>query len=102
MMEVYGTHTYSNISHTDDGGLYVESVIFARSYNNMLPELPHINAMELINDEKTWEGAYDDVIGSRLEVCRTILPHHLDEAMNILVVCPDTFAEWVDDYGKPV
>ena len=99
-MTVYGKYTYTNIGHMADGGLYVETVIFGRCFRNVLPELPHVNAMELTGDGKTWEGEYDDIIGSRADICRSVPPKRKAEALDILLKCPDLFAEWVDVNGE--
>ena len=100
--KVFGSYTYSEITCLESGSLYVESFIFKYSFHNMLDLLPHSSPMELINDWKTWIGEYDDIIQSRVEVCRTIPPSKIAEALNILKKDPDSFAEWVDSNGDSV
>ena len=100
-LQVYGSYTFSEIESLESGSLYVESTIFKHCFHNMLPYLPHVNAMELINDSKTWEGEYDDTIKSRVEICRIIPASQKSYALDILLDCPDRFAEWVDTNGEP-
>ena len=100
--EVIGSYTYSKITCLECGSLYVESFIFKHSFQNMLNLLPHSSPMDLINDWKTWIGEYDDIIQSRLEVCRAIPLQKIAQALDILKKDPDSFADWVDSNGESV
>ena len=100
--QVYGRYTFSEIERLECGGLYAECIIFERCFENMLPELPHINEMELINDSKTYEGEYDDITGGRHEAARAIPASRKSFALDILLDCPDRFAEWMDENGDAV
>ena len=99
-LEAYGSYTYSIIEKLECGSLCIESTIFKYCFSSMLPHLPHVNAMELVNDKKTWEGVYDEFIKSRLEFTRIIPAAQKAYALDILLECPDRFAEWADVNGE--
>ena len=99
---VFGTTSYIEltpaIKEGEGEGVAASIVIFTDiCFANLLPELGMKYPQELIDNERTWNGDYDEVIGSRPDFVRFIPAKNFTEAFSKLAENPDAFAEWVDE-----
>ena len=99
--EIFGKYSYVILKYDEEDmakGIFASVVIFEKCFQNFLPIFNIETPQQLIADKDMWNGKYDSVIGSRLDVERYIpfiLMKKDVKELTKLDMDIDLFAEWV-------